>query len=248
MINVKTFETAGKWARRGDRVISKIAILLAILLLLYSSYTIWDNYMVERRAFASNDLMRYKPAEEKPSLAKLRKINPDVVAWITVPKTHIDYPVVHGSNNQEYLNKDPKGKFSVSGSIFVDSQNSKDLSDQYVLLFGHHLHNGAMFGDVVKFINKKYFAKRKTGTLIMENKTYKIKFFAVLKTTASDELIYNTSDKSQDKVAQRLNYINENSIQKRAIGISDSDKIVALSTCTEATTNGRIVLFGILVE
>ncbi|XVG96154.1 class B sortase [Eubacteriales bacterium KG127] len=246
-MNIKTFETAGTIARKGDRIISRMALLLAILLLLYSSYTIWDNYMIEKRAFASNDLMRYKPTREKESFSELKKINPDVIAWLTIPKTHIDYPVLQGKTNQEYLNKGPKGDFSISGSIFIDSQNSKEMTDQYLLLFGHHLHNGAMFGDVVKFVNKKYFDNRKTGTLMTERKKYKIKFFAVLRTTASNELIYNTSNQSQEKLAQLISYINENAVQKRDIKISDKDKIVALSTCTEATTNGRIVLFGRLI-
>ena len=101
------------------------------------------------------------------------KLNKDVVGWITIFDTHISYPVVQGKDNQEYLNKDVFGKFSFSGSIFLDYRNACDFTDSYSIIYGHHMEYGAMFGDVVEFKNDDYFQEHKTGALFLLDDTYK---------------------------------------------------------------------------
>ena len=81
-------------------------------------------------------------------------INPDVRGWLTIDGTHVDYPIVQGEDDMEYVNKGVYGEFSLSGTIFLDSENTSDFSDCYNLLFGHHMANGAMFGDVVRFTDR----------------------------------------------------------------------------------------------
>ena len=83
--------------------------------------------MTARGAFISDDLLEYKPIpgqEENPTLDELMAINPDVVGWLTVDDTHIDYPVVQGENDMEYINKDVYGEFALPGSIFLSCVNS----------------------------------------------------------------------------------------------------------------------------
>ena len=155
-------------AKLGDRIISVIVGLLILVMLLYGGYSLWDTAMLYRGAFTSSDLMKYKPADTEeggPTLQELQKINPDVRGWLTVDDTHIDYPVVQGKTDMEYVNKDVYGEFSLSGSIFMDSRNSADFSDNYTLIYGHHMANGAMFGDITSFVEQKYFDAHKTGRL-----------------------------------------------------------------------------------
>ena len=126
--------TAAKLARFGDRLISLIAAGLIMLLLLYGGYSLWDTAMLYRGAFLSNDLLEFKPAEtgdpnSNPTLEELQSINPDVCAWLTIDGTNIDYPVVIGEDNMEYVNKDVYGEFALSGAIFLDSSNARDVSD-----------------------------------------------------------------------------------------------------------------------
>lgn len=98
------------------------------------------------------------------------KLNKDVVGWITIFDTHISYPVVQGKDNQEYLNKDVFGKFSFSGSIFLDYRNACDFTDSYSIIYGHHMEYGAMFGDVVEFKNDDYF--QLMGNLLIKLRRY----------------------------------------------------------------------------
>ena len=98
-----------KVIKAGNKILEILAALFIILMLLYGAYSLWDTCQINRRAFISGELMKYKPAgktDESPSLQELQKINPDVCAWLTVDGTKIDYPVVQGETNLEYINQD----------------------------------------------------------------------------------------------------------------------------------------------
>ncbi len=220
--------------------------MMILLLLLYGGYSLWDTAMAYRGAFVSSDLLQYKPTGGESgnlSLAELQKINPDVCAWLTVDDTHIDYPVVRGEDDMEYINKDIFGEFALSGAIFLDSRNSADFSDRYCLVYGHHMDNGAMFGDIVEFAEKDYFTAHKTGTLYRIGETYKITLFACVEVDASDNIVYNP-EAQNETVNTLLDRIQEKAVQYRDIGTDADDHIIGLSTCAEAETNGRVVVFG----
>lgn len=96
-----------------------------------------------------DELMELKPVkgeDANPSLQDLQNINADVCAWLTIDDTGIDYPVVRGKDDMEYINKDVYGNFALSGSIFLSSANQPDFTDPYNLIYRHHMSNGAMFG------------------------------------------------------------------------------------------------------
>lgn len=240
--------TAAKLARFGDRLVSLIAAGLILLMLLYGGYSLWDTAMVYRGAFLSSDLLEFKPASggdpnANPSLEELQAINPDVCGWLTIDDTHIDYPVVVGDTNMEYINKDVYGDFALSGSIFLDSSNARDFSDSYTLIYGHHMDNGAMFGDVVEFVNGDYFNAHTSGTLYLPDATYQIELFACVQVDAYDSVIYDPVAQNGD-LSELLNHINQIAVQSRYIGVDPQNQVIGLSTCSESTTNGRVVLFG----
>ena len=243
--------TAAKLARAGDRLVSLLAAGLILLMLLYGGYSLWDTAMVFNGAFLSSDLLQFKPAagdpDSNPTLAELQAINPDVLGWLTIDDTHIDYPVVIGETDMEYVNKDVYGDFALSGSIFMDSDNARDLSDAYTLVYGHHMDNGAMFGDVVEFVNIDYFEFHPSGTLYLPDATYTIEIFACVQVDAFDSMIYDPLAQDGD-VSELLHYVDEIAVQSRYIGVQPTDKVIGLSTCAEAETNGRVVIFGRLAR
>ncbi len=243
--------TAAKLARAGDRLVSLLAAGLILLMLLYGGYSLWDTAMVFNGAFLSSDLLQFKPAagdpDSNPTLAELQAINPDVLGWLTIDDTHIDYPVVIGETDMEYVNKDVYGDFALSGSIFMDSDNARDLSDAYTLVYGHHMDNGAMFGDVVEFVNTDYFESHPSGTLYLPDATYTIEIFACVQVDAFDSMIYDPLAQDGD-VSELLHYVDEIAVQSRYIGVQPTDKVIGLSTCAEAETNGRVVIFGRLAR
>lgn len=222
-------------------------MVLVLIMLLYGGYSLWNTIMIYRGAFSSNDLLKYQPTGDGPNsitLGELMKLNKDVVGWIKIFDTHISYPVVQGKDNQEYLNKDVFGEFSFSGSIFLDYRNACDFTDSYSIIYGHHMEYGAMFGDVVEFKNDDYFQEHKTGALFLLDDTYKITLFACVETQEFNNKIYNPTVQGKDNLDTLLKYIKDEAVQYRDISLNHDDKIIGLSTCAEAGTNERVVLFG----
>ena len=146
-----------KVIKAGNKILEILAALFIILMLLYGAYSLWDTCQINRRAFISGELMKYKPAgkmDESPSLQELQKINPDVCAWLTVDGTKIDYPVVQGETNLEYINQDIYGEFALSGSIFLDSRNDRKFIDD-IEYAARELHPKfiALAGSPIPFMN-----------------------------------------------------------------------------------------------
>ena len=234
-------------ARVGNRILSIMAGILILLMLSYGVYSLWDTYKIYANSFADEELLKFRPTddgEDNPTLKDLKKLNPDVKAWIQVPKTNIDYPVVQGQDDMEYINKNVYGEFELSGAIFLSCLNKDDFSDPYNLVYGHNMKNGGMFADVADFTNKEYFETHQKGKLYLTDATRKIRFFACMKVTAADAKIYHPYGYHKENLKDLLDYIQANAVQYRDVNVADENSLIALSTCSEAETNGRVVLIG----
>lgn len=234
-------------ARVGNRILSIMAGILILLMLSYGMYSLWDTYKIYANSFADEELLKFRPTDDgadNPTLKDLKKLNPDVKAWIQVSKTNIDYPVVQGQDDMEYINKNVYGEFELSGAIFLSCLNKDDFSDPYNLVYGHNMKNGGMFADVADFTNKEYFETHQKGKLYLTDATRKIRFFACMKVTAADAKIYHPDGYRKENLKDLLDYIQANAVQYRDVNVADENSLIALSTCSEAETNGRVVLIG----
>jgi sortase B len=246
----RVWKWAAKLAHGGNRLLNAVIAVLLIVALLYGGFGLWDTWNIYNKAGLDSDLLKYKPTATgedapNPSLSDLQKINPDVCAWLTVDDTNIDYPVVQGKTNLEYVNQAVDKSFSLSGSLFLDCSNSRDFSDRFSLIYGHHMDADKMFGEVPYFMESDYFESHKTGTVFTLEHTFYIKWFACVKTDAFDTKIYNPTDYTDSTtVSGLLDYVKSIATQYRDNVVKSSDRILALSTCETASTNGRIILFG----
>jgi sortase B len=236
--------------RLADHLLNLAIGLILIVALLYSGFGLWDTWNVYADAGVDSELMKYHPVvsedeEDNPSLIDLQAINPDVCAWLMVEGTNIDYPVVRGETDQEYINKNIYGEFALSGSIFLESYNSLDFSDSYSLVYGHHMAGNVMFGEIPEFLKADYFESHAAGTLFLPDRTYEIQWFASIETDAFDRYLYCPVIRGSEATMEALlTYIEETAKQYRDIGVTTSDRLIALSTCSESTTNGRTLLIG----
>jgi sortase B len=246
-------ELVGKVVRIADRLLNLVIGLVLIVGLLYSGFGLWDTWNVYRNAGLDSDLLKYRPTvsadKQNPSLSELQAINPDICAWLRIDGTNIDYPVVHSQdNNMDYINANIYGEFSLSGSIFLDYRNQRDFSDYYSLVYGHHMAGDVMFGELPYFLEDEYFEEHATGTLFLPENTYDIQWFACVETDVNDEFVYllitKEDEDSTGKMENLLNYLSQSARQYRDIGVTTSDHLIALSTCSESTTGGRTVLIG----
>lgn len=242
----------------ADRTVNGIVILLVLIILLVSGYSIADNLYVYQSA-EDNSLLAYKPdldiplklyethgntasAEEEDKMDFTTGL-PGQVAWITVYDTNIDYPVMQGVDNYEYINKNPYGEFQLSGSIFLDYRNSHDFSDTYNLIYGHHIEHGKMFGTLDDFTDEEYLKSHGSGRLVTGYHVYDIELFAVCYTDGLNPEVFHPQGHTIEKT---LEYLKKNSVVYKN-GVS-GNKIIALTTCYGEDVNSRLAVFGMLRE
>ena len=239
-----------KTAEFANHILMALVLVLALAMSLYGLYVLCDIFYINQTAFVSHDLLQYRPSistdgeseDNSASLGNLKSINSDTVGWVEIFDTHINYPVVQGKDDLEYLNKDIYGNSTLTGSIYLASDNNSDFNDWYNLLYGHHMDNGAMFGDISKFLDQDYFQTHKKGILQTQSGTYVLNVFACISTDSYEGTIYHISEDAEERYPKLKEYISNHSYQLTEM--PDDARILAFSTCTDATTNGRIVLFA----
>lgn len=232
--------TLKKWVRLLRFLCSLHDMLLLTVfavLILISGYCLYDNLYIYSHALGE-ELLQYKPVMQGTE-AKDSPITEDMVAWLTVDGTNIDYPVMQGKDNYEYLNKDPYGNFSLSGSVFLDSHNSADFSDDYSLLYGHHMAYGKMFGALDAYLDET-FARQHTHVSLLIGRNGEVKreleIFAVMKAKATTDEVFNVD--SQKDVTEYV-YRHADFLLSEPKG-----RILALSTCSETAQNDRVLVLA----
>jgi len=231
-----------------DGALNFTVLLLFLIMFLYGCYALWDSNQIYQEADAAQ-YEKYKPSEEDSlSFEELISLNSEVFGWLSVYGTKIDYPLVQADNNEKYINTNAKGEYSLSGSIFLDYRNKKDFTDFNSILYGHHMDQSAMFGDIGKFMEYDYFSSRRYGNLYVNGRNYGVEFFAFLEVNAYNSEIYAPRIEDDEAKQAYLNRLLALSTNKRDIGIGIRDRIVLLSTCTSDITNGRQLLAGRITD
>ena len=217
-------------------IVDYIYRIIFILIMLIGLYYIYDTAYIFYNASGS----RLFATKNKNKEQIILELTDDYIAWLTIDDTPIDYPIMQGETNSSYLNKDPYGRFSLSGSIFLDSRNASDFSDDYSLVYGHHMANNLMFGALDEFFDRSYYDKHTTGSITLKDgKVYKLDIFACILTDANVEVVFNPQGS-----AALLNHFGYSSFYKRP----KNNHIVALSTCMEPGSTKRTVLLACLEQ
>lgn len=241
--------------KAANGLVSFIVTMCLCIAGLYSVYALWDNSQVYVAAEnVQADMVKLKPMameEGGASFEELLKVNSDVCAWINIDNTNIDFPVLQGATNLTYINMDVYGNFALAGSIFLDSRNDHDFRDTFSLLYGHHMANGNMFGDLDKFKEEVFFRENKTGTLLLPDRIYDLEIYACLLVPASEDLIFEPQE-YQGEIDSLLNYIEKNALYYDADTIAglrpagDDIQILALSTCGTEFTDARTIILTVM--
>jgi len=239
-----------KIVRKSVRIANALinfCVLVAIMLLLaFGTYAIWDSGQVHSAASSENYAM-YRPSgdEENDSFEELQAINPDVFGWLTVYGTNIDYPIVQGQDNIRYVNTDARGRHALSGAIFLDARSSPNFADFSSIVYGHHMENNVMFGEIGLFTSRDYFEARRYGMLYFDGNEHGLEFFAFVHADAYDTTVFRARITEQDDQQEYLDMLLDTAMHVREdVSVTTNDRIVLLSTCTPNTTNGRDILIA----
>ena len=233
--------------KAANALLSAAAVLFLITAGSYSAYALWDNAQVYSTADnVMSELLSLKPkpgAQEDngASFEELLAVNGDVCAWLTLDGTRIDYPILQGEDNLSYINTDVYGNFALAGSIFLDSRCDNTFHDAYALVYGHHMDNGRMFGDLDKFLDEGFFNQNQTGTRYLPDRTLDLQVCAVVKADAYDSVYYGTPA-GTDRMPALAEKVAQDAVFQRDGMPSASDQVVALSTCASSGVNERTLL------
>ena len=159
-----------KVVRTLSRTVDNAVLLTLLVALMLAAYALWDTHQMLAAADATQ-YTEYKPSsEETKGFEDFRAMNNDVIGWLTIYDTTIDYPVVRSpKSNDDYLSKNPEGEWEGSGSLFLDHNNRADFSDFNTIIFGHHMAGPAMFGELDEFLNKDFFEKHEYANLFFSS-------------------------------------------------------------------------------
>lgn len=188
-------------------------------------------------------------SERLIKLEELNKQYNDVVAWLEIPGTIINYPVVQTDNNSYYLDHTYKKTYSSRGSIFLDKDvNFEQPSDNF-LIYGHRSKSGAMFEALLEYENENFYQTHKTinFSTLKEDSEYEI--LAIFRSK-----VYNKSDKNVFRYYFFIDAENEteyntfvenakkSSMYETGISASYGEQLLTLSTCAYHTQDGRFVV------
>lgn len=243
-----------RWILKAANSLLNLIVMFSLLVAgTYAGYALWDNNQVY--AAAQNvqaDMIKLKPViedsgEKGASFEELLAVNPDVCAWVTVDNTNIDFPILQGETNLTYINKDVYGDFALAGSIFLDTRNSRDFHDTVSLLYGHHMDEGDMFGDLDKFKDEAFFKENKTGLLILPDRVYDLEIFACILVNASEDMIFEPHEHQAD-INRLLDFTKQNAMhydEDKMSELSRSEggkQLLLLSTCSSEFTDARTIV------
>ena len=164
------------------------------------------------------------------------------IAWLYIPETNINHPVMYSGDNEFYLHRAYDGSYLYAGSVFLDERCSPDFSGTVSILYGHHMNNGSMFADVKKFMDAAFFECHPYGWLFATDTTYCVEFFSAARIDHTDAL-YAT----ELTLPQRMDLLKEKSTQFREISVAENDHLLTLSTCSTAGENLRVIVTGRLI-
>lgn len=234
-----------------SHAVNAAIFVFMFFMLVIGLYALWDAGAVYTQASASKWQAYVPAADDHGTYDELVALNSDVVGWLDVYGTNIDYPLVQAEDDTKYLTHDAKGDYSLTGALFLDSANADDFGDFSTIVYGHHLDSSVMFGEIGNFADPEYFAAREYGTLFVgrgphAGTMYGLHFIAFLGADAYDGSIYRP--KVQGVVEQQayLAHLLEAAANVRDVPVdpASGDKIVLLSTCSLESTNARSILVG----
>ena len=249
---MKKEETQEKRGRIEIPLYKLILVIIAII----SIITIYNTYYKETK---TDDILSDIKVDETQitetktekmlQLEELKKENNDIVAWLEIPNTKINYPVLQTSDNQYYMKHNYKKEKSGDGSIFLDKDYNWDIPSSNLLIYGHNNKNGNMFQDLLKYEDENYYKEHPTiqFTTVNEDCTYEI-------ITVFKSRVYYKSEQNVFRYYYFINAENEEEYnnyveESKKASLYDTgktaeygDQLLTLSTCEYSQEDGRFVI------
>lgn len=224
-------------------------LLLSVCLLVLGNiiFSLYHNYQNRklneqlRDVFHQDDIEKEDSNKIMASYLPLLDINDEVIGWITIEGTNIDYPVLKTDNNDYYLDRDINGGKTENGSIFMDFRNIGDATDRHTILYGHHTKDKTMFTNLMGYKEKDFFYQYDNIMFSTLYKNIEWEIFSAY-VTSIDFYYIVTNFKNDADYLSFINTLQDKSKFQTDIKLTSEDQILTLSTCTYEFDNARFVV------
>ena len=209
-----------------------------------------DNYDEE---VTTEEIEENKPEEYAPNgmikgYYDAYALNNDMVGWIRLPNTKINYPVMQQDNNEFYLHRNFEKEYQYSGLPFLDYQCDIKLPSDNLIIYAHNMRDGSMFAKLLSYEKKDYYRNNQIVYFDTNYKRGKYQIFAVFRTKvgADDEFVYNEDTHFTDELTFReyIKKVQDNSLYDTGVDVNFGDKLLTLSTCSYNRSNERVVVMA----
>lgn len=258
--NKKKHHRGRRKKKGGSNIVSNIILVIAIVVFAVSAYKLYgifseynkgDKEYQKIQDLVINTEKKDDTKEETFSVdfEKLLEMNSDVVGWIRFDEpSEINYPVVQGRDNEEYLKRTFEANTNKLGTLFVDVNNPGDFSGRNTFIYGHNMKNGSMFAQLLKYKNDSFYKEHPYFYIYTPDgkvRTYEIFSAGVVKDT-SDSYIMDYADDAAFQTY--IDYIKQRSAYPTSAEVTTASKIVSLSTCTNVRDDERFLVHGVMIK
>lgn len=190
----------------------------------YKSSRTFNDELIDD-VFIESNTEKDKQEKETIDWNKLLEINEDIIGWIKIENTNINYPILQDNDNLKYLKHSYNGSYNSNGSIFT--LNNEPFNDNITTIYGHNMKNGIMFSELSKYMNKIFLDEHSTITIYTKEENYKATIFSC----------YSIGVHQEENNIKLLDFENEIEYYKKASkysidNIGEIKKIIKLSTCS----------------
>ena len=176
----------------------------------------------------------------------LRENGPDIIGWLNLPDTAINYPVTQTDNNEYYLHHLYDGTYNKVGCLFADYENQADFSDRNTIIYGHNMRDGSMFAALNEYGGQSYYDGHPQMYLVTPDGGYVMEVFSAFEAkpaeSGSDTSPWRLSWKDDGAYTTWLSEMADRSVIETDVTVTSSDKVLTLSTCTPGSKSRFIVM------
>ena len=238
------------------KILYRIIMVLLIGIMLISSYFIYksrkedkiqENIYEEIIEVAKEKENKEENEEQQEiNMQELYNVNNDIVGWLKIDNTNINYPVMQTKNTPNYyLRRNFYKEYSQWGTPFL-SENCDIQSSDNLIIYGHHINNSKMFGELKHYKKEEYYKNHKYIKFYTMNEKKEYEIIAVFKTVAYTGFkYYQYSNFNNEREFETfVNKCRELSFYHIEKNINYGEKLITLSTCEYSQENGRLVVIA----
>jgi sortase B len=186
------------------------------------------------------------PKTVKERFKELLQTNEDIVGWLRIDNTKIDYPVLQSKDNDFYLNHYIKKDKNVNGSIFMDYRNNIETNNRHIIVYGHNMKNRTMFTSLLNYESRWFLEQHPIIEFDTLYGNEKWEIFSVQFTDTDYDYI-KTDFIDDEHFRSYIDDLQKKSLHKSKIELSDKDVVLTLSTCSSSSDQARFAVHAKLI-